>query len=189
MKFFLTQVFVMLAFCFNIWLQAGPLGDLEINDINLNFKDKDDLHLKKPKKSKVKELESAVKEGDAKAMNDLGVLYSKGDGVPIDEKKAFDYFKQAADAGLITAMENVARCYEMGIGVEQNFKIAFEKYQELAFHGHANAYFYIAYMYIVGEGVEKDMKKAEKYMDLALDKKSDKAQAFMTRHPYVFVER
>ncbi|CAO4839849.1 MAG: Secretory immunoglobulin A-binding protein EsiB [Holosporales bacterium] len=191
MKFFLTPIFAMLAFCLSTLVHAGPLDNLDINDIDLNFERKSDKkHQKQEKiKRKIEQLEQLAKEGDAKAMNELGVLYSKGDGVPIDEKKAFDYFKQAADAGLITAMENVALCYEMGKGVKQDLKIALKKFEELALHGHPNAYFYIAYMYLVGEGVEKDIEKAEKYMNIALDKKSEQAQHFMMRHPYIFVEK
>lgn len=43
--------------------------------------------------------QKAVDQGNARAMNNLGVLYLKGDGVRLDERKAGALFKASADRG------------------------------------------------------------------------------------------
>ena len=47
-------------------------------------------------------------------------MYAYGLYVQKDEKKAFLYFKKAADNGMATSIFNLGICYEKGVGVERN---------------------------------------------------------------------
>jgi Sel1 repeat len=49
----------------------------------------------------------AVDAGDVGAMNNLGVMYRKGQGVPQDEAEAMRLFQKAADAGNAEAKDNL----------------------------------------------------------------------------------
>ena len=49
----------------------------------------------------------AAKGGDADAMNNLGLVYMRGDGVPVNRKKARFWLQKAADHGLSEAQKNI----------------------------------------------------------------------------------
>ena len=53
--------------------------------------------------------------GHASAANNLGVGYSKGDGVPKDATLAVKWFKMAANAAHPSAMNNYAQALITGI--------------------------------------------------------------------------
>ena len=50
----------------------------------------------------------ASEKGNIAATFNLGIIYAKGRGVEIDEKKAFEYYKKAAFGGLPQAQYNYA---------------------------------------------------------------------------------
>jgi len=58
--------------------------------------------------------------GNVIGNNCLGYMYAYGLYVQKDEKKAFLYFKKAADNGMATSIFNLGICYEKGVGVERN---------------------------------------------------------------------
>lgn len=58
----------------------------------------------------------AVQDGNGYAMNNLGVLYAKGRGVPEDETKAVYWYQKAAQAGNSYGMSNLAWSYRWGRG-------------------------------------------------------------------------
>ncbi|MHB1758310.1 MAG: caspase family protein [Leptospirillum sp.] len=49
----------------------------------------------------------SAKGGDADAMNNLGLVYMRGDGVPVNSEKARFWFQKAADHGLSEAKKNM----------------------------------------------------------------------------------
>jgi TPR repeat protein len=51
-------------------------------------------------------------------LNNLGLLYVRGTGVPQDYARAAEYFTAAVELGLPTAMTNLGVLYENGYGVE-----------------------------------------------------------------------
>jgi hypothetical protein len=53
-------------------------------------------------------------------MNNLGVLYANGEGVPKDVKKAAELYLMAAKKGNWAAQGNIASCYEEGRGVPKD---------------------------------------------------------------------
>lgn len=60
-------------------------------------------------------LQKSANQKQAKAMNELGTWYLRGNGVPIDEKKAREWIRKAADTGLEDAKHNLQLLDEMGV--------------------------------------------------------------------------
>ena len=58
--------------------------------------------------------------GDPRAQNELGFLYSVGQGVPQDFKIAAAWYLQAADQGYPPALLHLAGLFESGRGVQKN---------------------------------------------------------------------
>ena len=61
-----------------------------------------------------------AEEGDADAMNFVGIMYSIGKGVAQNVYAAVKWYMKSADAGNPDGMGNVAYCYLHGDGVKQN---------------------------------------------------------------------
>lgn len=72
----------------------------------------------------------AAKAGEPIAMNNLGVLYSKGQGTAKNYEEAFRWYHEAADRGLDIAMSNVAYYYVFGKGVEIDFDLSAEWFEK-----------------------------------------------------------
>ncbi len=68
--------------------------------------------------------ERAAGSGVAQAMFNLGVLYSKGEGVAADPAQAFAWRKKSAEAGYAQGMIVTGSSYEAGHGVEKNLEQA-----------------------------------------------------------------
>lgn len=68
----------------------------------------------------LKHFEPAAKEGDAKALYYLGLMYSGGFGVEKDLKKAVAYYGEAAKKGNILAQTEYGTALAIGDGTEQN---------------------------------------------------------------------
>jgi uncharacterized protein len=60
-------------------------------------------------------------QGVASAQNDLGVMYSYGQGVPQDYAEALKWFRLAADQGSMVAQVNLGHMYANGEGVPQDY--------------------------------------------------------------------
>jgi len=50
-------------------------------------------------------------------MNSIGVMYQKGQGVPVDYREAMRWYKKAVEFGNETAPYNIGVLYERGLGV------------------------------------------------------------------------
>jgi len=50
-------------------------------------------------------------------MNSIGVMYQKGQGVPVDYREALRWFRKAVEFGNTTAPYNIGVLYERGLGV------------------------------------------------------------------------
>lgn len=64
------------------------------------------------------------KKASVLGLNGLGYLFAYGLSVAKDEKKAFMYFRQAAEKDWVTSIFNLGICYEKGFGVEKNKEMA-----------------------------------------------------------------
>jgi len=65
-----------------------------------------------------------AEQGDAKAQYNLGLMYSKGQGVPQDYKEGVKWYRLSAEQGNAEAQYNVGLKYYKGQGVPQDYVLA-----------------------------------------------------------------
>ena len=114
--------------------------------------------------------------GDAVAQYELGVMYSKGYGVPRNYSAAVTWFRKAALQGHLDAQYNLGAMYADGRGVRQDFAEAVKWYREAAEHGHPNAQASLGAMYALGRGVPGDDAAALAWFRKAADEGDAGAQ-------------
>ena len=107
-------------------------------------------------------LQNAAAQGVAEAQYNLGWIYSKGEGVPKDTTKSFEWFQKAAAQGHTQAQFFLGVMYAKGEGISKDSAKAIEWFQKAAAQGHAEAQFFLGVIYTYGEGVTKDPKEAAK---------------------------
>jgi TPR repeat protein len=118
----------------------------------------------------------AAAQGDAKAQNNLGVMYDNGLGVAQDYKEAMKWYRLAAAKGLATAQTNLGLMYYNSQGVAQDYKEAMKWFRLAADQGAASAQFNLGQAYRNGQGVTQDYKEAVKWYRLAADQGDADAQ-------------
>ena len=59
----------------------------------------------------------SAEQGYAQAQYNLGLMYSKGEGVPSDDKKAVKWYRLSAEQRITGAQSNLGLMYEKGQGV------------------------------------------------------------------------
>lgn len=100
---------------------------------------------------------SMVNEGNADAINELGIRYFHGEGFEKDEKKAFELFNKASEKNCINAKFNLALCYLNGAGTEKNETYSFNILKELAEkYNYAKSYYYLGELYYLGRNPQQD---------------------------------
>ncbi len=73
----------------------------------------------------LEELLPLAEQGDAGALFILGLMYSKGEGVPHDYVEAMRWYRLAAEQGHSAAQFNLADMYKYGKGVTQDYVQAY----------------------------------------------------------------
>lgn len=107
--------------------------------------------------AKAKEIwEKMAGDGDAQAMNNLGVLYDQGQGVEPDAGRAAHWFAMSANAGNPSGMSNYGRILEQGRGMPANPSEAARWFDMAARKGQAEAQYNLGLLYENGRGVAKD---------------------------------
>jgi TPR repeat protein len=109
----------------------------------------------------------AAAQGRASAMSLLGWMYSTGELVPRDDKRAFAYFVDAAKLGDAAAENNVGQMYETGRGAPANAGEAFAWYKRAAEAGLGSAQVNLARSYIEGRGTSPDRAAAIFWLEQA----------------------
>ena len=110
----------------------------------------------------LREWQPLAEQGDADAQYMLGLMYSKGQGVPWDDKAAMQWYRRAAEQGYAGAQAELGLMYYHGRGVPKDEKAAVQWYRRAAKQGHADAQFHLGWIYYYGyvEGVPQDKKAA-----------------------------
>lgn len=85
------------------------------------------------------QLSILAKQGDAKALTHLGVMYQLGLGVKKDMSKAVSYYEIAADKGYAPGQYNMGLLLYEGKAVKQDYKKAYEMFEKAARQGHSKA--------------------------------------------------
>jgi hypothetical protein len=72
----------------------------------------------------MKELQPLAEQGDDQAQFTVGLMYSKGQGLPQDDQKAVMWFHLAAEQGVAGAQANLGAMYARGRGVLEDYVLA-----------------------------------------------------------------
>ena len=114
--------------------------------------------------------------GDEKPQYNLGIMYKKGLGVPVDENEAFSWFFLSANQGNILANYALGHAYLKGSGINKNYKLALKSFKFSALRDHATSRLILGNMYFRGQGVEISYPKAFLWRRLAEDLNIDGAR-------------
>jgi TPR repeat protein len=117
--------------------------------------------------------------GDLASMTNLGLAYSKGDGVAQDYAKAREWFEKAADKGVASGMSNLGQLYVNGHGVAQDYPKAREWFEKGADMGDASAMSFLGWLYANGLGVAQDYATARNWYEKAADMGDASAMSFL----------
>lgn len=112
-----------------------------------------------------------VEDADARKLYNLGVMYLDGKGVAQDDRKAHQYFTQAAERGYVAALNSLGAMYWYGKGVDQDDREAHQYFTQAAERGVVEALYNLGLMYRDGKGVDQDYRKAHQYFTQAIHKK------------------
>ena len=119
--------------------------------------------------------------GNAEAQAALGRMYWRGEGVPKDATKAFEWYEKAAAQGDGNAQTVVGWMYLRGEGVPKDSAKAFEWNQKAVAQGNAQGQNAFGAMYELGEGVPKDAAKAREWYEKAATQGLAEAQVNLGR--------
>merc|ERR1719188_984590 len=98
----------------------------------------------------------------------LGLMYMQGRGVGKDYKKAFDYFKKAAEQNWVDGQLHLGNMYYNGLGVSVDYKMAVKYFNLASQSGHILAFFNLADMHATGTGMLRSCPTAvELYKNVA----------------------
>ena len=113
--------------------------------------------------------------GDDKAQYNLGIMYKKGLGVPVNNNEAFSWFFLSANQGNILANYALGHSYLKGSGIKQNYKLALKAFKYSALREHPTSRLLIGNMYYQGQGVVVSYSRAFLWWNLAQDLNIDGA--------------
>ena len=94
--------------------------------------------------------------GDARAMNNVGLMYERGLGVTQSYVEAMNFYRRAADAGLPEAQYNLGTLYHNGYGVEVNNSQAVSWFRKAAAQRLPEAHYMMGLHLWEGKGIRRD---------------------------------
>jgi TPR repeat protein len=115
----------------------------------------------------IREIRPLALEGDAEAQSILGTMYANGQGVPVNNEKAAEWTRKAAEKGFANAQYNLGIMYDTGTGVRQSYTEAAKWYRKAAEQEVTEAQYNLGLMYEEGQGVKKDIVQAYAWVMLA----------------------
>jgi uncharacterized protein len=115
----------------------------------------------------LKEIRPLAQKGDAKAQENLGLMYATGRGVTQNTVEAEKWIRKAAEQGLTEAQYNLGLIYVKGQGVPQNNAEAMKWFKKSSDQGYVNAQYSLGVMYFQGLGVPKNLVQAYMWWYLA----------------------
>jgi TPR repeat protein len=111
--------------------------------------------------------EKAAAAGEAGSMNNLGILFLNGQGVPKDFVEAREWYEKAAAAGAAVGLANLGSLYAQGNGVPKNYAEALKWFQKAVAAGDPTGMNGLGYLYANGTGVPEDLTEARKWYEKA----------------------
>ena len=107
--------------------------------------------------------------GNADAQFGIGLMYSNGFGVSMDDSEAVKWYLLAADQGHGMAQNNLGVLYANGWGVPQSDEEAFKWYDMAANTGVVDAQRVLADRYASGIGIGQNKAQAYKWLSIATE--------------------
>ncbi|MGD2056151.1 MAG: tetratricopeptide repeat protein [Gammaproteobacteria bacterium] len=107
--------------------------------------------------------------GDTESQYELGNMYAKGIGTPIDHEQSRQWYQKAASQGHIKAGYKLGLIFHEGSGVRKNSKTALGWFRQAAEKGYAPAQYYLGKLYATGDGVGKNYHTALEWFTQAVD--------------------
>jgi len=115
-------------------------------------------------------IRAAAEKGDASEQYMLAQIYEFGSlGVRQDPAKALEWYRKAAERGLVMAQVNVATHYQEGIGVAKDLREAYRWYRKAAEQGDAWGQWGVGLYYAAGWGVGRNYTEAVAWMRKAAE--------------------
>ena len=112
-------------------------------------------------------LNAAVDNEHADALFCLADMYFHGsDGLPVNHKKAIEYYKRACAEGSVDAMCTMGAIYYNGVGADRDYEKAFRYYQAAADRHSIAAWKNVAQMHMLGHGVPQSEQTALSIIDM-----------------------
>ncbi|MDK9696879.1 MAG: sel1 repeat family protein [Siculibacillus sp.] len=153
------------------------------------------LYYEGDRKGAIEQLRRAAENGHPIAQWKLGRIYQTGDGVPVNDAKAFDFYNQVANnhaddspaspqsAFVASAFVALGGYYLKGIdntAVRPNVQKAREIYTYAAsYFGDSDAQFNLGRLYLDTDSKERDPKQAARWLRVAAKKGHVGAQALL----------
>ena len=110
-----------------------------------------------------KDAKAWAEKGEAEGQLNLGICYTKGEGVAKDDVQAVAWWRKAADQGFASAQTLLGNCYLDGEGVPKDQEQAVSWYRKAAEQGNTSAQMSLGECYANGRGVAKDFVQAVKW--------------------------
>ena len=127
-------------------------------------------------REEVNALRLSAENGDPKAQNKLGDLYSSGRVVPRDDSQALEWYRKAAEQGNADAQRNLGFSYAAGAGVPKDGRQAAVWYRKAAEQGDAIAQVFLGVLYNCGQDVPQDYRLAAEWYRKAAEQGDGAAQ-------------
>ena len=106
---------------------------------------------------------------NAQELYELAMKHIYGNGVPEDNELAVRLLTQAHDMGHVEATYNLGICYHYGFGTSIDLAKAYELYLESANGGYGKGMDLVGRFYNRGIYVERDRKRAEYWLQKAMN--------------------
>lgn len=122
-----------------------------------------------------------AEQGDARAQNNLGILYRNGEGLVQDFDQARSWLLRSAAQGHAQAQYSLGVMYDYGYGLAQNYTEALRWYQQAAALGNADAQYNLGVFYAEGRGVKQSLTEAARWYAKAAKQGHANAQNILAR--------
>jgi TPR repeat protein len=117
---------------------------------------KEEIHPSRLSSAEVSQLQATAEAGDASAQASLARAYEDGNGVPQNDKLAFQWYSKAAEQGDAEAANSVGVMYRLGQGIGSSKEDAVVWYHKAARLKNPKAMFNLGAAYYNGDGVGVD---------------------------------
>ena len=152
----------------------GKLYSMEKSDLR---DDKKSFEFYKKALQGFLQIESKAKKIKPYLLYQIGMMYFKGLGTPVDNQKASEYLEKSAELGNQYAKRLLAFEYISGKNFEKNIEKGIPLLTECADSGDVFACYKLGKLYFFGaEDLEKNKEKAIQYLNLSAEQGNEYAQ-------------